>query len=614
MKTTQQVDEVVEPLSTVESRDDIKILLPSFRKYWWIIFLTILFSLLAAVFEGLSIGLLIPFLQGMDSESGSTFQTGLQWFDTYVLASDGTQLERLYRICGLILVATWARSIFAYGAAAKGIEGRALIIEDLRMKVIDQLMAVSMRFYSKTKAGSIINTLTNELVRVGQALQVVITYIGKGFLLLTYIIFMMWASWRLTLVVTVFFLLLSIGLTALVKSIRNRGKAITMASSNFMSMATEVLNGIRTVTTFNTQAYERQRLKIATRRFAQAVIRTGRRSNMVMPLSQAAVTTVLVIVVLIAVQFFVLSGKFDLPILLAFLFALIRLMPVVQTINGQRGQWAGLRSALHTVARILAKDDKPYLKDGDREFAGIEHSVVFEDVDFGYEPGEPVLKRIDLAIEAGQTTALVGASGAGKSTLVDLIPRLYDPVDGSISIDGVDLRDYRIGSLRENIAVVSQDTFIFNASVYDNICYGLKDIPVEDVREAARQANALEFIEELPDKFETVLGDRGARLSGGQRQRIAIARAILRDPAILILDEATSALDSVTEQQVQESLASLMSNRTVVAIAHRLSTIENADKVVVLEDGEIVESGRYSELLANRGQLWEYHSIQFQQR
>lgn len=613
MKATQHADGVVKPSDFNESPEDIKVLLPSFKKFWWLIFLTILYSLLAALFEGLSIGLLIPFLQGMENESGSIFQTGIGWVDTHLLAVNGSQLERLYRICGLILLATWARSFFAYGAAARGVEGRALIIEDLRMKVIDQLMSVSMRFYSQVKTGEMINSLTNELVRVGQALQVVITYIGKGFLLLVYIAFMLWAQWRLTLIVTVFFLLLSVGLTKLIKSIRNRGKAITMSSSRFMSQATEVLNGIRTVTTFNTQQYERKRLEFATHRFAQAVIKTGKRSNMVMPLSQAAVTTVLVIVVLLAVQFFVMEGKLNLPILLAFLFALIRLMPVVQTINGSRGQWAGLRSALHSISRLLATDDKPYLVDGHKDFGGVHQAITFDNVHFSYEEGEPVLTGINLEVQAGKITALVGASGAGKSTLVDLIPRLYDPVEGGILIDGTDIRDFKVGTLRDKIAVVSQDTFIFNASVTDNISYGVKDIPFEKVEEAARLANADEFIADLPETFDTVLGDRGTRLSGGQRQRIAIARAILRDPEILILDEATSALDSVTEQRVQESLSRLLENRTVIAIAHRLSTIESADKVVVLEAGRIVEEGTYEELLNRKGRLWEYHSIQFQQ-
>ncbi|QYO68596.1 ATP-binding cassette domain-containing protein [Leptolyngbya sp. 7M] len=206
--------------------------------------------------------------------------------------------------------------------------------------------------------------------------------------------------------------------------------------------------------------------------------------------------------------------------------------------------------------------------------------------------------------------ALVGASGAGKTTLADLIPRFYDPTAGLIQIDGVDLRQFDLTSLRRKIAVVSQDTFIFNASVRDNIAYGLANVSDTAVSEAAHLANALEFIENLPQGFDTQLGDRGVRLSGGQRQRLAIARALLRDPEILILDEATSALDSVSERLIQASLAKLSVGRTVIAIAHRLSTITRADKVVVLEQGQIVEQGSYRDLLQQRGVLWKYHQMQ----
>jgi ABC-type multidrug transport system fused ATPase/permease subunit len=213
-------------------------------------------------------------------------------------------------------------------------------------------------------------------------------------------------------------------------------------------------------------------------------------------------------------------------------------------------------------------------------------------------------------MQKGQTTALVGASGAGKTTLADLIPRFYDPNRGNILIDGVDLREFEIHSLRQRMAIVSQDTFIFNTSVRNNIAYGLENVPFEKIIEAAQLANAWEFIREMPEGLETILGDRGIRLSGGQRQRIAIARALLRDPEILILDEATSALDSVTERLIQESLAKLSVGRTVIAIAHRLSTIIRADKVVVLEEGRIVEEGTYQELLELRGKLWKYHQMQ----
>jgi len=219
---------------------------------------------------------------------------------------------------------------------------------------------------------------------------------------------------------------------------------------------------------------------------------------------------------------------------------------------------------------------------------------------------------VSFTVERGETVAFVGASGAGKTTLADVMMRLYDPTGGRVLLDGRDLREYTLKSLRDHIAAVSQDTFLFNDTVYNNLVYGQGDIPMDKVRLAAEQANALDFIEEMENGFETQLGDRGVRLSGGQRQRIAIARALLTDPEILVLDEATSALDSMTEKLVQESLNYLMEGRTVIVIAHRLSTIENADKVIVLEEGQVVEQGPYDELVARRGQLWEYHSIQYQ--
>jgi ABC-type multidrug transport system fused ATPase/permease subunit len=233
-------------------------------------------------------------------------------------------------------------------------------------------------------------------------------------------------------------------------------------------------------------------------------------------------------------------------------------------------------------------------------------------VDFGYDPNHLVLHDITLTIKPGQMTALVGASGAGKTTLADLIPRFYDPTQGQILIDGVDLREFEINSVRQKMAVVSQDTFIFNTSIRNNIAYGMENVDEAAVWEAAKLANALEFISEMPQGFETCLGDRGVRLSGGQRQRIAIARALLRNPELLILDEATSALDSVSERLIQQSIEKLTVGRTVIAIAHRLSTIVRADKVVVLEQGQIVEQGGYQELLQQRGKLWKYHQMQYE--
>ncbi|MEL7223406.1 MAG: ATP-binding cassette domain-containing protein, partial [Cyanobacteria bacterium J06576_12] len=245
-----------------------------------------------------------------------------------------------------------------------------------------------------------------------------------------------------------------------------------------------------------------------------------------------------------------------------------------------------------------------------------QQGIFLESVDFAYSPGEPVLQDITLLIERGKTTALVGASGTGKTTLADLLPRFFDPTRGRILIDEVDMRSLKISTLRQRMAIVSQDTFIFNTTVRENIAYGMevtgKTLRDDDIYAAAEMANALDFILDLPQGFETVLGERGVRLSGGQRQRIAIARALLRNPEILILDEATSALDSLTEKLIQESLERLRAGRTVIVIAHRLSTIVNADKVVVLEKGRIVEQGNYQDLLARRSALWKYHKMQFE--
>ena len=307
----------------------------------------------------------------------------------------------------------------------------------------------------------------------------------------------------------------------------------------------------------------------------------------------------------------IIIGK-SLPVasLLTFFFVLFRLVPTLQDVNGTRVVLSGLQGAAVNVKELLRTDNKDYFPNGHLEFSGLKRAINLVSVDFGYEPQNLVLHDISLTIERGKMTALVGGSGAGKSTLADLIPRFYDPTRGTILIDGVDLKTYDIKSLRQKLAVVSQDTFIFNANVRDNIAYALEGVSEAEILEAARQAYALEFIQQLPEGFDTQLGDRGVRLSGGQRQRLAIARALLRDPEILILDEATSALDSVSERLIQESLEKLYMGRTVVAIAHRLSTITRADRVVVLEQGRIVEQGKYQELIEQRGRLWKYHQMQ----
>jgi subfamily B ATP-binding cassette protein MsbA len=315
--------------------------------------------------------------------------------------------------------------------------------------------------------------------------------------------------------------------------------------------------------------------------------------------------------IILAFTSLVSNGTLQVASLLTFFFVLFRFIPFVQDINGTRAFLSTLHGSANNIKNLLKTDDKNYFQNGHIKFKGLKTSINLVGVDFGYGDENLVLHNITLTIEKGKMTALVGASGAGKTTLADLIPRFYNATEGNVYIDETDIRLFEINSLRSQIAVVSQDTFIFNTSVWQNIAYGTPEATNEQIQEAAKLANALEFILEMPQGFNTQLGDRGVRLSGGQRQRIAIARALLRNPEILILDEATSALDSLSERLIQDSLEKLSVGRTVIAIAHRLSTISKADKVVVLEAGRIVEQGKYEELLGRQGKLWEYHQMQY---
>lgn len=585
---------------------------PSFLKYWYLIAATVALSLSGALFEGLSVALLIPFLQSLDSGGGTGVTTGIAFIDTHVLGVGMTTVARLYRISAIIVGVTWLRFILSYVGAVTGVRARSSIVADLRKRAVDQLLRVSLSFYSKVRSGDLLNTVTNELVRAGAALSVVVDTIGSASLLIVYLAFMLLVSWQLTLVALFFIVVLSLALSRLIRSIRSHGFKSTDAHSEFSSRMTEFLGGVKTVVASNTQEYESRRLRKAIMGIAHAVVATVKRASLVTPISNAVVSSALVLIIVIAVRWFVIPGKLDVALLLAFLFALLRMMPRVHDINSKRGQWAQVTGAMAKVGNLLRSDDKPFLVEGDIEAQALNQGIRFRDVSFSYIEGEPILHDIDLEVPRGKTTALVGSSGAGKTTLADLLPRFYDPTHGSIEWDGVDLKKFKQRSLRARIAVVSQDTFVFNETIEANIGYATPGSTSDDIRRVAEQADALDFINQMPEGFNTVLGDRGIRLSGGQRQRIAIARALLRDPDVLILDEATSALDSITERAVQNSLDALMEGRTVVAIAHRLSTIEHADNIVVLEAGRVVEQGTFSELIARKGKFWSYYTIQFQ--
>lgn len=588
------------------------LILREFKHFPKITILALFFTLLAATFEGVGIGFLLSFLQSLTTPDAKPVQTGIDWFDIWILGVNTSALSRLYRISALILLTTWTRAGFNYLASIYTEFCQLKLLDRLRKQIFEQLQSLSLSYFASTRSGELINTITTEIERIKQAFGGFAYLLTSSLTALVYVISMFVLSWQLTIISVLLFTLLGVGLSTLNGRVREASFGVTIASGQFTSTAMEFISGIRTVQAFATQDFERKRFYGASDKIVTSYGKAILAWALVKPLAEGLATTVLVSMIIVAFTVFVANGTLQVASLLTFFFVLFRLVPSIQSVNNVLAQLSTLHGSTDNIKELLRTDNKPYFKNGEKEFLGLKRSIDFVSVDFGYDANNLVLHDITLTIERGKMTALVGGSGAGKTTLADLIPRFYDPTLGQVLIDQVNLQEFEINSLRRKMAVVSQDTFIFNTSVRQNIAYGTEGKTEAEIEQAARLANALEFIQEMPEGLDTQLGDRGVRLSGGQRQRIAIARALLRNPEILILDEATSALDSVSERLIQESLEKLAVGRTVIAIAHRLSTITRADKVVVLEQGRIVEQGAYQELLEQHGKLWKYHQMQYE--
>ena len=573
--------------------------------------LAVLFTLLAALFEGFGVGFLLSFLQSLTQPDAAAVKIGVNWFDTWFLGANLPANERIYRISGFILLTTLIRTSLLYLGRVYAGYSQANLTYRLRIRIFEQVQALSQKFFTETRSGALVNTMTTEIAQLKQATEIMSVILIRSSIMVTFLISMFALSWQLSTISLALFVLLTVGISTLLKQVREISFDVTRANSWYTSVALEFMNGIKTVQASVAQDYERQRVQRASDWLRLKERKSAVYQVSVEPISEAVATIILVAMLLFSFAFLIPTGQMTVASLLTFLFLLFRLIPLVRILNGSRSRLNNFQGSMSNIQELLRNDNKPYIDNGVRSFSKLQQGIEFSSVDFGYEADNLVLRDITLNIEKGKMTALVGGSGAGKTTLADLIPRFYDATSGKITLDGIDLREFEVDSLRGGMAIVSQDTFIFNTTVKENIAYGLSNVKDKDIFYAAKLANAWEFIQELPLGFDTELGDRGTRLSGGQRQRIAIARAILRNPDILILDEATSALDSVSERLIQESLEKLSEGRTVIAIAHRLSTIAKADKVVVLEQGQIIEQGSYQDLLSREGKLWKYHQIQY---
>lgn len=580
----------------------------------WIL-LTIFLGFSTALFNGVSTTLIVPFVLGFLGKEDITLKAGppviqktLAFFDRL---NGGNSLALMIVVIVLFII---FKNLSVYLNSIVSANLSRHLVKDIRNEGIKLLLEVDLDYFSKTKIGDIINKISNEVGRAAGAIRIAINIFTTSATILVYVGILISISWKLTLASTFLLLLVTLINQYLIKRAKSFGKVLSEKSRNYSTALLEILTGIRLIKSVSNEEFEYQRIE----RFIEERERVDQQSqanyDAIGPINEVTGTLAILAIVFLGKAFFLEQIEALSTVLLIYLYVLFRLLPIVSLLNTQRSGFANTAPGTEIVADFLRRDNKPFMVNGQSLYTNIEEGIRLEGVSFAY-PGHDdlVLRGVDLWVPKGTTLALVGTSGAGKSTLADLLPRFYDPIEGRITIDGKDLREYNIRSLRQAMGIVSQDTFLFNTSVRNNIAYGVENVTFDEVVEAAKRANAYEFIAELPQGFDTEIGDRGVLLSGGQRQRLAIARALLRDPDILILDEATSALDTVSERLVQRAIDELCRDRTTVVIAHRLSTVHKANQIAVMEKGQVVEIGTHHELIKKGGYYTRLYAMQFEQ-
>ncbi|MBF2064697.1 MAG: ABC transporter ATP-binding protein [Calothrix sp. C42_A2020_038] len=582
-------------------------LFPLLKLYPWAIPTIIIIGILSSFSEGLGISLFIPLLQSLSENNGQLDSSNFLIRSLNNLFVNFSPDSRLLIIALSILASIILKNGLAYSNAVLFSWLNCRIGHQLRSQIFRQLLNVSYSFLEVSESGKLMNTLTNETWRTSQALSVLVGLTIITCTIIVYTILLLLISWQMTLLVAICMVLISFIIQLLTRQINTVGKQAVQVNSNLANRMWEGFAGMKVIRTFGREEYEQKRFDEASNQVRHIFLKLDIFSRVVAPLSEVLSTILLLIILVIAL----LQDRSALPTLLTFIFILYRLQPQVKMLDGARVELIALKSAVDDVISLLDCSDKPYIRSGSIPFSNLTQRIYLESVGFYYNTSEnPAIKDMSLSIPAGKTTAIVGPSGAGKSTLIGLICRFYDVTSGEIYIDKYPLRELNLNDWRNQIAIVSQDVHMFSTTVFDNIAYGRLEATEQEIIAAAKLANAHNFIIQLPQGYDTKVGERGMRLSGGQKQRIALARAIVRNPQILILDEATNALDSISEHLIQEALNTLSQNRTVIVIAHRLSTIEKADQIIVLNEGQVVEQGNLQQLLQLNGLFAHLYNLQ----
>ena len=550
--------------------------------------------------------------QRLSSLSELTMNDRLKLFSNSLLLKD-TAISTVSAVCVALIVVFSAKNISLYIKNITLSIVQYRLIRDLRNKLYSHFHYLSLSYFNKNKSGELTAVLVNDIDNMRNSLSIMFQKLFVepiNIIILMSLLFIV--STKLALIALLIIPVSGIIIFGISRSIRRRSARSQAQLAGMTSMIAEKIGSMRIVKAFATKGYEINRFAKETQKYYKLMLRRDRLRFVSSPVSETFGATIAALLLWVGARDVLVIESISSEDFLRFILLLFSLFQPLKNLTNVVNE---LQNGLASADRVFAiMDIKSDIQDVDNavEVNDLKNTLSFDNVSFSYgDEKDKVLNNINFQINKGEILALVGPSGAGKSTLVDLIPRFYDTLSGSIKIDGKDIKELKINSLRSLMGIVTQETFLFDDSVKANIAYGVENISDDKIKDAAIAANAHEFIKELPDGYNTIIGERGVSLSGGQKQRIAIARAIVKNPPILILDEATSSLDSESEKHVQSAIENLMSERTVFVIAHRLSTVHNANKILVLENGQIVQEGKHDELVNIEGLYKQLHKMQF---
>ncbi len=581
--------------------------------YKTLAFLSVLSNIIHVIFHLLSILAFIPFLSILfDDAEPVTKKPEFSFSSDYVQDMFSYKMTpyieqygvegALYFICVTVAILFFLKNLFRYFAKFFLASIRSGVVRDIRQNVFVKILALPLSFYSEEKKGDIISRITGDVQEVEWSIMNSLEMIFRDPIsIVLSLVFMLTINAKLTLFSFILLPISGLIIGRIGKSLKRTSSKLQIRMGELLSNVEETLTGLRIIKAFNAEKETEEKFTGINEMYRATMLRMFRKRDLASPMSEFLGALVMVILVWYGGNMVINPAvDFSGQEFIGYIAMFSQLLNPAKSLstayyNIQKGA-----ASTERIEKVLMAEEKITEKVNAVELKEFTQSIEYKNVDFAYE-NQMVLKNIELNIEKGKTIALVGQSGGGKSTMVDLLPRFYDPVAGQILIDGVDIRDAKIKDLRALMGIVSQQSILFNDSILNNIALGAGEVSREQVIEAAKIANAHEFIEKLPEGYDTNIGDGGGKLSGGQRQRLSIARAVLKNPPIMILDEATSALDTESEKLVQDALYKLMENRTSIVIAHRLSTIQHADEIIVMQDGEIVERGTHDGLIAQAG-------------